>query len=97
MRVVRLTIRGRVQGVGFRYFVEDEARAKKLQGWVQNRRDGAVEAVFAGPQETVQAMIETCRRGPPSARVDAIDVQETDGSALAARLAGEAFSVLPTI
>ena len=49
-RVIRhIVVRGRVQGVGFRAFVEDEARQRGLQGWVRNRRDGSVEAVFAGP------------------------------------------------
>ena len=47
-----VTIRGRVQGVGYRYFVEHEAIARDLEGWVRNRRDGSVEAVFAGPADS---------------------------------------------
>ena len=66
MNVIRhVVVRGRVQGVGYRAFVEDEALRLGLEGWVRNRRDGTVEAVFSGPDETVAAMIEACRRGPP--------------------------------
>jgi len=65
----RLTISGRVQGVGFRYALADEARARKLSGWVRNRRDGTVEALIAGPENEVEALIAWARRGPPGARV----------------------------
>ena len=67
-----VTIRGRVQGVGYRYFVEHEARSRDLEGWVRNRRDGSVEALFSGPAEAVAAMMAACRRGPSSARVEAL-------------------------
>ena len=67
-----VTISGRVQGVGYRYFVEHEARSRDLEGWVRNRRDGSVEAVFSGPADAVTAMIAACRRGPSSARVDSV-------------------------
>jgi acylphosphatase len=97
MNAIRhVVIRGRVQGVGYRMWTEDEARERGLEGWVRNWRDGSVEAVFAGTPEAVDAMIEACRRGPPGARVDAIDQREADAAGLAPRLAGEAFSVLPT-
>src|SRR5262245_12961592 len=66
-----LMIRGRVQGVGFRAWIEYTALERGLEGWVRNRRDGAVEAVIAGPAAAVAAMIEACRQGPPGARVDA--------------------------
>jgi|SRR5713226_2256301 acylphosphatase len=93
----RVTIRGRVQGVGYRYWIEQQARARGLEGWVRNRRDGGVEALFAGPADVVSEMIALCRRGPTSARVLAVE-QETAGSdALKLRRAGERFSVLPTI
>lgn len=95
-RIVRLMINGRVQGVGFRAFVEEEAVRRDLRGWVRNRRDGAVEAVVAGPKETLDALIAALRRGPPAAQVDAVDVQEADSTALEKLLPGEAFSVLPT-
>jgi acylphosphatase len=92
-----VTIRGRVQGVGYRAWVEDEATACGLEGWVRNRRDGSVEAVFAGSAEAVTAMIEACRRGPSSARVDAIDDEAAGVDMLKLRRAGEPFSVLGTI
>ena len=96
MRVVRLTIRGQVQGVGYRAFVEDEAIARGLKGWVRNRRDGAVEAVIGGEPQEVDAMIAACRHGPRSARVDTIEIAEAGEKALAARRPGEDFSMLPT-
>ena len=96
-RVIRhIIVRGRVQGVGYRAFVEDEARQRGLQGWVRNRRDGSVEAVFAGPAGDVEAAIEACRRGPFSAQVSAVDQREGTELDLAARSSGD-FSVLPTV
>ena len=89
-------VRGRVQGVGYRAFVEDEAQQRGLKGWVRNRRDGSVEAVFSGPRETVEAMIEACRRGPFSAQVSELAQRKGLEADLAARPAGESFSVLPT-
>ena len=71
----RLTISGRVQGVGFRYALADEARARRLSGWVRNRRDGTVEALIAGPEAEVEAMIAWARRGPPAARVAEVKVE----------------------
>ena len=75
-----VVIHGRVQGVGFRMFVEDTAERLGLAGWVRNRRDGTVEAVFAGAEALVTEAIEACRRGPRSAHVTKIDV--TDGANL---------------
>jgi acylphosphatase len=96
-RVIRhITVRGRVQGVGYRAFVEDEARQRGLEGWVRNRRDGSVEAVFVGPAGDVEAAIEACRRGPFSAQVSALDQREGTELDLAAR-SGRDFSVLPTV
>lgn len=92
-----VTIRGRVQGVGYRAWVEDEATARGLEGWVRNRRDGSVEAVFAGPADAVTAMVESCRRGPSSARVDAVRDEAAGPDMLKLRRAGERFAVLPTI
>ncbi len=94
-RIVQLTIRGRVQGVGFRAFVEETAFDLGLKGWVRNRRDGSVEAVAAGPREAVDALIEAVRRGPRSARVDALDVAESDEEALRPSHGG--FALLPTV
>ena len=96
--VVRhVTIRGRVQGVGYRAWVDHQARNKNLEGWVRNLRDGRVEALLAGSSDVVTAMIAACRHGPSPARVD--DVQDEAGNpdALNLRRAGERFSVLPTI
>jgi acylphosphatase len=92
-----VTIRGRVQGVGYRAWVEDEATARHLEGWVRNRRDGSVEAVFSGPEDVVSAMIASCRRGPSSARVDAVQDEAANPDAMNLRRAGERFSVLPTV
>ena len=93
----RVVIRGRVQGVGFRAWTEHEAMRRALEGWARNRRDGSVEAVFAGPPETVTAMIEACRRGPRVSRVDALDVHDANLNDLGQRRAGETFSLLPTV
>jgi acylphosphatase len=93
----RVLIRGRVQGVGFRAWIEHEAVRRALDGWARNQRDGAVEAVFAGPPDTVAAMIEACRRGPPLSRVDAVEVFEASQDDLGQRRAANKFSLLPTV
>ena len=72
----RLIVHGRVQGVFFRGATADEARLNGVSGFVRNRTDGAVEAVFEGPFEAVELMVRFCRRGPPAARVDRIDLSE---------------------
>jgi acylphosphatase len=93
----RVTIRGHVQGVGFRAWTEHEARRRALEGWVRNRRDGSVEALFGGPPATVADMIEACRHGPSLARVDAVDTDDAHLEDLGRRRAGEVFSMLPTV
>jgi acylphosphatase len=95
--ICQVTVRGRVQGVGYRAWVEHQARSQDIEGWVRNLRDGSVEALFSGPAEVVAAMVERCRRGPSSARVDAVTEQEAGADALKLRRPGERFSVLPTI
>lgn len=90
-------IRGRVQGVGYRAWTEHIATSLSLQGWVRNRRDGSVEAVFAGSVEIVERMIAECRRGPISSRVDAVDVNAAGPDMLALRGAGKGFATLPTL
>jgi acylphosphatase len=92
---VHVIVRGRVQGVGFRAFVEDEAMRRGLQGWVRNRRDGTVEALFAGAAEAVRVMIEACRNGPPGSRVEALDQRPANQSEHALGEGG-GFAVLPT-
>ena len=95
MNVIRhMIVRGRVQGVGYRAFVEHEALRRGLAGWVRNRRDSSVEAVFAGSIEIVEATIEACRRGPFSARVDTLDQREGTDDELRMRAPGDLFSVL---
>ena len=93
----RVVIRGRVQGVGYRAWVDRHARRLGLQGWVRNRRDGSVEAVFEGTEDIVIDMIVSCRSGPPSARVDEVAEEEAHVDTSGQRRPGEAFSVLPTI
>ena len=95
--VRQAVIRGQVQGVGFRYWTRRTATARGLQGWVRNRRDGSVEAVFAGPEQAVADMIRLCRRGPDAAWVDAVDENPAGPDALELRKKGERFSELPTI
>ena len=92
----RIVAHGRVQGVGYRAFVADEAMSRRVEGWVRNRRDGTVEAVFAGATEAVVGMIEACRKGPGGARVDGIDERDATEQELALRKPGEDFSVMPT-
>ena len=91
-----VVVRGRVQGVGFRAWAEYTALERGLQGWVRNRRDGSVEALFVGPADIVAAMIAACKQGPPGARVEAIDQRDGTADELALRRRGELFSVLPT-
>ena len=96
-QVIRhIVLRGRVQGVGFRAFVEREALRRGLAGWVRNRRDGAVEALFAGDPAVVADMIEACRRGPRASRVDVLDQRDGSADELKLRLPGRSFSELPT-
>jgi acylphosphatase len=94
--ILHITIRGRVQGVGYRAWVEHQAVAGGLEGWVRNRRDGSVEAVFAGSPKLAAEMVALCRRGPPSAKVESVLNEATHPDLLDMRNAGEAFSVLPT-
>ncbi|HWX72061.1 MAG TPA: acylphosphatase [Xanthobacteraceae bacterium] len=95
--IVRVVIRGRVQGIGYRVWTEITALEHGLEGWVRNCRDGSVEALFAGPKEVVLAMIELCRQGPPGARIDHLDQRAARSEDLALRRRGELFSVLATV
>ncbi|QDZ11568.1 acylphosphatase [Devosia ginsengisoli] len=78
MRSAHVIITGRVQGVGFRVWVEAEAVARGLGGWVRNRRDGTVEAVFRGQASDVGGMLDVCWNGPDMALVNHVAVSETD-------------------
>lgn len=77
--VRQLHIFGLVQGVGFRYRFMEEAQGLGVNGWVRNRRGGSVEAVIAGTPEAVEALVAWARRGPPSARVERVDVTDAEG------------------
>ena len=87
----RLTITGRVQGVGYRDWAMATARRLALTGWVRNRSDGAVEALIVGDETAVGQMIEACQRGPSMARVEAVDVEPMDLDILP-----DGFMQLPT-
>jgi acylphosphatase len=75
-----LTISGRVQGVGYRMTMVDEARRLDVTGWVRNRRDGTVEAVVDGDAAAIDSIVAWARRGPPGAKVTDVAVAEADGT-----------------
>jgi acylphosphatase len=84
-----VVIYGFVQGVGFRFGVERAANTRRVAGWVRNRPDGAVEAVFEGTPEDVEALVDFCRRGPRSAEVERVEVEVESAEGLAGfRVAG---------
>jgi acylphosphatase len=89
-------VTGRVQGVGYRAWLADEAATRGLTGWVRNRRHGSVEAVFAGDEQNVAAMIAACRHGPSFARVENVIESDAGGEMLALR-GHDGFAMLPTI
>jgi acylphosphatase len=78
--VLRLEIRGLVQGVGYRWAMVEEARRLGVRGWVRNRRDGSVEAMLMGSPEVVDRIVAWARRGPRSAVVAAVEVFAGEGS-----------------
>ena len=73
---IHVVVHGHVQGVFFRDTVRRSARDHGVSGWVRNRRDGTVGAVFEGPPEGVSALVELCRTGPPGAHVERVEVTE---------------------
>ena len=76
--VRRLLVHGRVQGVWYRGWTVGQAGALELAGWVRNRRDGSVEILASGTDAAIEALIARCREGPPAARVERVEVLETD-------------------
>lgn len=91
LRTVHLRITGIVQGVCFRAWTAENARALKLGGWVRNRRDRSVEALFSGDVHAVAAMIELCRQGPSAAVVEAVEIIQEGGAA------SQDFEIEPTV
>lgn len=71
----RVVVRGLVQGVSFRVLTRDRARSRDVAGWIRNRPDGAVEAVFEGADEDVRWLVDWCRRGPSGAVVESVEVE----------------------
>lgn len=88
---IHLIIHGRVQGVGYRAWTGSTARAMGLNGWVRNRVDSTVEAVFIGDTAVIEQMVEACHQGPMAARVDSIKRTEWDD------LSPQDFRQLPTV
>jgi len=92
MTATRLIVHGRVQGVGYRAWLAEQARQRDIKGWVRNRRDGAVEALLHAGDWSIDEFIAACRQGPPLARVTDIEIIEEPAAAPAA----ETFAILPT-
>ncbi len=82
LRRVRIRVHGVVQGVGFRAATRATARGLGLAGWVRNEQDGDVVAEAQGPAAQVDALIAWCRRGPPLADVERVDVEELEAHAV---------------
>lgn len=91
IKSVRVVIEGRVQGVWYRGWTVERATSLALSGWVRNRSDGSVEALFSGPTATVETMIAACRIGPPAACVSRLSVEP------AAAPPGSGFHQRPTV
>lgn len=90
-RAVHVYIEGRVQGVWYRGWTMQQAHKLGLAGWVRNRRDGRVEAVFSGDTDALDTMIALCRNGPPLARVDNIIISESEAEDMSG------FDTRPTV
>lgn len=93
-RISHVIIHGRVQGVGFRAWTHHQADLHGLHGWVRNRRDGTVEAVFSGPEDAVSTMLKECLQGPGGASVESVE-EVMDGDA--AMNGATAFEVRGTV
>ncbi len=85
-------ITGRVQGVAYRYWTQSEALRRELTGFVRNRWDGNVEAMFCGEEKQVESMVSACWNGPPMASVSHIEITAVDGPAQAT-----SFEILATV
>ncbi|WP_343117197.1 acylphosphatase [Ostreiculturibacter nitratireducens] len=80
-KTVAVRLEGRVQGVWFRAWTQEEALARGLRGHVRNETDGSVTALLSGPEEAVQGMLEALRDGPPAARVEKVEAREVEAPA----------------
>ena len=78
-RTLHVLIHGRVQGVGFRAWTQHQGQLHGLKGWVRNRSDGAVEAVFSGPDHLVEVMLKACHHGPAGSVVERVEVVKDEG------------------
>lgn len=87
----RIRIYGKVQGVGFRYFVLTEAQQLGVDGFVRNRKDASVEALCVGDEEAVNALIKRCGKGPPASRVERVETEDAQG------IVEKGFRQLPTV
>ncbi len=92
-RTEHVIIHGRVQGVGFRAWAQHQAQLHGLSGWVRNRRDGAVEAVMAGPDDAIAAMLKALAQGPQGARVNGIEHLDDNGRVMVS----DGFEILATV
>ena len=90
-RSLRVVISGRVQGVWFRAWTEQQANRHRLDGWVRNCRDGTVEALFSGRAVDVKAMLDDCSEGPPEANVTNVESRPDQAPE------AKGFKVLPTV
>lgn len=90
-KTLRVVIIGRVQGVWYRAWTIEQASARGLGGWVRNRQDGSVEALFSGPAAAVDDMVKACHTGPKLARVESIETFPADPPS------GAGFRELPTL
>ncbi|WZH35281.1 MAG: acylphosphatase [Microbacterium enclense] len=90
MRTVTITVHGRVQGVGFRYALQAAARRAGARGWVRNRREGTVEALIAGEEAAIDAVVAWAHDGPPSARVERVELVDS------AETSPSGFEIRPT-
>lgn len=91
MATVRVIVRGKVQGVGFRAYTEMQALALRLDGWVRNRSDGTVEALLSGEPAVIERMLIALRVGPPHSAVTNVRSMPEDDAEVA-----PGFRVLPT-
>lgn len=95
-RIVHVLVSGRVQGVGYRALIEREAKRLSLSGWIRNRSDGGVEAVFTGEDDAIQRMMTICADGPRFAKVENVSVADGAPSLLASDGRG-GFAILPSL